>query len=902
MHLRLQDFKIVSEYNSALFKISSQLKLCGEKIIEEDMLEKTFTTFHASNVLLQQQYRERRFTKYSELISCLLVTEQNNELLMRNHQSHPTRSEPFPEVNAISSQTRGRGQGRGHGRGRNPRYHGSYSNNSQKMKALLHHQKWNNIETKQENGKRLQDKPPKNHKNNCYICGMKEHWSRTCRMPKHLADLYQASIKTKEKEIEMNFIDGDGLDLTYYDIDFFGDCATTHTILRDKRYFLELTLIKVNKFNDLKVFVLWHNRLGHPRSLMMCRIIEHSHGINIEHPVAHTHTQNGLAESFIKLLVCIRPTTYHEYSPSQLVLGKQPNISHLRIFGCTAYVPIAPTQRTKMGPQRRLEIYVGFDSPSIIRYLEPLTDDVFIARFADCHFNESVFLSLGGEKSILEEQREISWKVSTMTHLDPRKNQCELKVQMIIHLQNLANQLPDAFIDTKKVTKSHIPVANTPSRIDVPVGQLTNQSKIRLKRGRPIGSNDVTPRKRRTQEKLGTLKEAIKMTNQFKIDKSIALEEAHIEREAHEEAQVPENYRNNIVINNIFAFQVAYDIIRNDEDPEPRNVEECRHRNDWLKWKERNENNEIIRYKAYVNNPICPCIFIKKSETGFAIIAVYVDDLNLVRTPKELTRTTNYLKKEFEMKDLGKTKFFLVHQSTYIKKVLKHFYMDKAHPLSSPMVVRSFDVKNDSFHHCEKNEELLGPKVPYLSAIGALMYLANCTHPDIAFSYLSDPHKGRSQTRYVFNCNGTAISWRSIKQTMMVTLSNHSEILAIHEASRECIWLRSMIQHIRESCGLSSIKGNPTILFEDNAACITQITGGYIKGDKIKHISPKFFYTHELQKSGEIDVQQICSSDNLVDLFTKSLSTSTFKKLIHKIGMRQLKDIDMRRSMLVKGC
>ena len=60
------------------------------------MLEKNFTTFHASNVLLQQQYRERRFTKYSELISCLLVAEQNNELLMRNHQSRPIGSKPFP--------------------------------------------------------------------------------------------------------------------------------------------------------------------------------------------------------------------------------------------------------------------------------------------------------------------------------------------------------------------------------------------------------------------------------------------------------------------------------------------------------------------------------------------------------------------------------------------------------------------------------------------------------------------------------------------------------------------------------------------------------------------------------------------------------------------------------------
>ena len=41
--------------------------------------------------------------------------------------------------------------------------------------------------------------------------------------------------------------------------------------------------------------------------------------------------------------------------------------------------------------------------------------------------------------------------------------------------------------------------------------------------------------------------------------------------------------RNNIAINNIFTFQVASDIIRNDDDLEPRNVEECRHRNDWLK-------------------------------------------------------------------------------------------------------------------------------------------------------------------------------------------------------------------------------------------------------------------------------------------------------------------------------
>ena len=367
-----------------------------------------------------------------------------------------------------------------------------------------------------------------------------------------------------------------------------------------------------------------------------------------------------------------------------------------------------------------------------------------------------------------------------------------------------------------------------------------------------------------------------------------------------------------------------------------------------------NRLSQYLLKEGYENNPICPCVFIKKSNSGFAIIAVYVDDLNLVGTPAELMKTADYLKKEFEMKDLGKTKFclglqiehlptgILVHQSTYTEKVLKHFYMDKAHSLSTPMVVRSLDVNKDPYRPQEDGEEPLGPEFPYLSAIGALMYLANCTRPDIAFSvnllarysaaptrrhwngikhilrylrgttdmglfyskgskeklidyvdagYLSDPHKARSQTGYVFTYGETAISWRSVKQTLTATSSNHSEILAIHEASRECIWLRSMIQLIRERSGLSSIKDSPTILYEDNAACITQIKGGYIKGDRTKHISPKFFYTHDLQKSGDIDVQQIRSSDNLADLFTKALPTSTFKKLTHRIGLRRLKDI-----------
>lgn len=208
LHLRLQDFKSVSNYNSAMFKIVSQLKLCGVDITDDDMLEKTFSTFHATNIILQQQYREKGFKKYSELISCLLVAEQNNELLMKNHETRPTGSTPFPEVNAIRKhdprRDHGRGRGRGRFRGRGRTYNhgqtrdkfGPYTRNSGAKND--DHPKW----TKNNEKRNI---VPKKYEDKCYRCGMKGHWSRVCHTAKHLVDLYQASIDKKGKNVEVNF-------------------------------------------------------------------------------------------------------------------------------------------------------------------------------------------------------------------------------------------------------------------------------------------------------------------------------------------------------------------------------------------------------------------------------------------------------------------------------------------------------------------------------------------------------------------------------------------------------------------------------------------------------------------------------------------------------------------------
>ena len=70
-------------------------------------------------------------------------------------------------------------------------------------------------------------------------------------------------------------------------------------------------------------------------------------------------------------------------------------------------------------------------------------------------------------------------------------------------MQEIANRLPDAFNDAAKVTKSHVPTMNAPASINVLVGQSQNiaakESVTRQKHGRPIGSKDSAPRKKRNE-------------------------------------------------------------------------------------------------------------------------------------------------------------------------------------------------------------------------------------------------------------------------------------------------------------------------------------------------------------------------------------------------------------------
>ena len=75
-----------------------------------------------------------------------------------------------------------------------------------------------------------------------------------------------------------------------------------------------------------------------------------------------------------------------------------------------------------------------------------------------------------------------------------------------------------------------------------------------------------------------------------------------------------------------------------------------------------------------------------------------------------------------------------MHQSNYTKMILKRFCLDKTTSLSTPMVNRSLDIDKNPFRPCEDSEEILGPRVPYMSVVVNFSILQIFSRSDIAFA------------------------------------------------------------------------------------------------------------------------------------------------------------------------
>ncbi|RVW46052.1 Retrovirus-related Pol polyprotein from transposon TNT 1-94 [Vitis vinifera] len=249
----------------------------------------------------------------------------------------------------------------------------------------------------------------------------------------------------------------------------------------------------------------------------------------------------------------------------------------------------------------------------------------------------------------------------------------------------------------------------------------------------------------------------------------------------------------------------------------------------------------VITSFGFKENIVDQCIYLKFSGSKFIILVLYVDDILLASSDVGLLHETKrFLSSKFDMKDLGNASFVLGIQ----------IHRDRSRG-DTPV------AKGDKFslHQCPKNEleKKDMERFPYASAIGSLMYAQVCMRPDIAYivgmldRYLSNPgmdhwkktkrvmrylqrtkdyiltyrrsshleivgysdsdfagclDSRRSTSGYIFMLAGGAVSWKSVKQTLIASSTMEAEFIACYEASNHGIWLRKFVTQLRIVDGL----------------------------------------------------------------------------------------------------
>ncbi|XP_026459408.1 uncharacterized protein LOC113360074 [Papaver somniferum] len=218
------DYVKVGDFQRDVLKLQAHLSLCGIKLTDKDMIQKTLSTFPWSSVILANQYRievdNKRITTFSKLINLLRVAERHNEVLAINN-ARALGKKKIPEANYSKdnkgkhpkenkvknddsyshapyshgdNNPRGRGQkghrGRGHGRG-------GHSNTWSRDVTSVPRGRGNTVEKTHKNSlsKRVEnDNAP------CYKCGISRHWYQQCKASAKVVASYKKYRESIDQE------------------------------------------------------------------------------------------------------------------------------------------------------------------------------------------------------------------------------------------------------------------------------------------------------------------------------------------------------------------------------------------------------------------------------------------------------------------------------------------------------------------------------------------------------------------------------------------------------------------------------------------------------------------------------------------------------------------------------
>jgi len=240
--------------------------------------------------------------------------------------------------------------------------------------------------------------------------------------------------------------------------------------------------------------------------------------------------------------------------------------------------------------------------------------------------------------------------------------------------------------------------------------------------------------------------------------------------------------------------------------------------------------------------------------------------------------------------------------------------MTDCHPVSTPI---DPGVRLDDSMSVSTPEDIAYmDQVPYLNAVGALMYLAVTTRPDIAFTvgtlarFSSKPgvghwkavkhlfrylkgtldlklvykpdssgefftsfsdadhggckSTGRSTSAYLIKVGTGAVSWRSKLQSIVALSTTESEYIAAVEAGKEILWMRNILEEFGYK--LTS----PSILRIDNQSAINVAKNPEHHG-RMKHLDLRFYWLRDCVESGQISPQYTPTAEMAADILTKAL-------------------------------
>ena len=135
----------------------------------------------------------------------------------------------------------------------------------------------------------------------------------------------------------------------------------------------------------------------------------------------------------------------------------------------------------------------------------------------------------------------------------------------------------------------------------------------------------------------------------------------------------------------------------------------------------------------------------------------------------------------------------------------------------------------------------------------------------------------KSKSGYIFKLGGTAISWKSKRQSMVALLSTETEYVALRHTAQEFFWLRRLL------ASMNLVQTQPTKVNEDNQGSIA-LSRNPKRNPRTIRIDIKFHYVREVVEKQEMDLVYCPTEHMIADIMMKGLPKPRFEELRSQIG------------------